>query len=165
MATRRTFDPEAKAAPQQAAPTHNCKAHGCPCIGSMYESPGQAQGWCPYHFGAQVHDLQRITALLREHIVVVEWIRHASLALAREPLNVEKHDRMLHLAHDLMRQAGYTVPLTPWPHRPPTNLRDARWGWENWLGAEVVGVRKLRAGAARQATAAPTMTRVSDALP
>ena len=53
-----------------------CFAYGCPLLGTV----GRGDGWaCFCHYGAQSHDLQRVTQVLRAESVVVD----ATLSIRR----------------------------------------------------------------------------------
>ena len=47
-------------------PRFKCAANGCNLAGTIFESSGQKQGACVYHYAASTNDWPKITAVLTE---------------------------------------------------------------------------------------------------
>lgn len=131
-------------APPPAPPTHYCAAYGCKLAGSMAEGSGAKFWWCAYHYGAQAHDLQRITQQLAQHDALVQVIATGRQAITDPSIAPDVQADLWRNAKATLEQMGYVVPA-------PRGYGDSYSAWtyrvECLLGSHVVAVRSLRRAA------------------
>lgn len=141
---RKRMADKAEDAPPPAPTTHYCAAYGCKLAGSMAESSGSKSWWCAYHYGAQAHDLQRITQQLAQHQGLVDAIATGRQALTDSSIAPDVQADLWRNAKATLEQMGYVVP-------PSWGKGDDYRSWvyrvECLLGSRIVEVRSLRRAA------------------
>lgn len=121
-----------------------CAANGCRLAGGCAESSSAKSWWCAYHYGAQAHDLPRITSALAQHSALVDVIATGREALTNDAIAPDVQADLWRNAKATLEQLGYVVP----PSKGPGD--DYR-GWiyrvECLLGSRIVAVRSMRKAA------------------
>jgi hypothetical protein len=143
---RKRMDEQAGPPPDETstATSHRCAAHGCRLAGALAESSSARFWWCAYHYGAQAHDIPRITQQLAQHQVLVDTVATGRQALTDPAIAPDVQDDLWRNAKATLEQLGYTVPPAP---RSGDDYRSWLYRVECLLGAQIVAARSLRRAA------------------
>jgi hypothetical protein len=69
---------------------HCCAAPQCPMAGSLADGVRKDVWWCAYHLAAPETDLERISAVLRTHGVLLRIANEGRTCIARQPAAVHR---------------------------------------------------------------------------